>query len=80
MENSINLSVTPFQAILALAFQVWMIVFPILLIRKINYLTDLLHEHLDEHKAQVPKPLKFRFPSFTKTRIAWCLINHPGFW
>jgi hypothetical protein len=44
--------VTPFQAILALAFQVWMIVFPILLIRKINYLTDLLHEHLDE---QSPK-------------------------
>ena len=50
MENTINLSVTPFQALLALAFQVWMIVFPILLIRKINYLTDLLHEHLDEHK------------------------------
>ena len=54
MENSINLSVTPFQAILALAFQVWMIVFPILLIRKINYLTDLLHEHLDEHKPESP--------------------------
>jgi len=52
MENSINLSVTPFQALLALAFQVWMIVFPILLIRKINYLTDLLHEHLDEHKPE----------------------------
>ena len=50
MENTINLSVTPLQAYLALAFQVWMIVFPILLIRKINYLTDLLHEHLDEHK------------------------------
>ena len=54
MENSINLSVTPIQAILALAFQVWMIVFPILLIRKINYLTDLLQEHLDEHKPQPP--------------------------
>ena len=54
MENTINLSVTPFQAILALAFQVWMVVFPILLIRKINYLTDLLHEHLDEHKPDSP--------------------------
>jgi hypothetical protein len=54
MENTINLSVTPFQAILALAFQVWMIVFPILLIRKINYLTDLLHEHLDEPKPDSP--------------------------
>ncbi len=55
MENSINLSVTPFQAILALAFQVWIIVFPIILIRKINYLTDLLQEHLDEHKPEAPK-------------------------
>ena len=56
MENSINLSVTPIQAILALVFQIWMIVFPILLSRKINYLTDLLHEHLDEHKAESPNP------------------------
>ena len=54
MENSINLSVTPIQAVLALVFQVWMIVFPILLIRKINYLTDLLQEHLDEHKPNTP--------------------------
>ena len=56
MENSINLSVTPVQAILALAFQVWMIVFPILLIRKINYLTDLLHDHLDEDKPNTSNP------------------------
>jgi len=54
MENSINLSVTPFQALLAIAFQVWMIVFPILLIRKINYLTDLLQDHLDEHHPKPP--------------------------
>ncbi|MBP6342373.1 MAG: hypothetical protein KA403_00390 [Candidatus Omnitrophica bacterium] len=47
MESSVSLTVTPFQAILALAFQIWMIVFPIILMRKINYLTDLLHEHLD---------------------------------
>jgi hypothetical protein len=47
MENSINLSVTPIQAVLALAFQIWMIAFPIILIRKINYLTDLLHDHID---------------------------------
>ena len=56
MENTINLSVTPFQALLALAFQVWMIIFPILLIRKINYLTDLLLEHLDEHKPESSNP------------------------
>lgn len=47
MEGAVSLTVTPFQAVLALAFQMWMIVFPIVLIRKINYLTNLLHEHLD---------------------------------
>jgi hypothetical protein len=51
MDNSIHLSVTPIQAFVAMAFQVWMIVFPILLIRKINYLTDLVQEHLDEHQG-----------------------------
>lgn len=50
MEGSVNFTVTPFQAILALAFQMWMIIFPIVLIRKINYLTELLHEHLDGHQ------------------------------
>ena len=50
MESSVNLTVTPFQAVLALAFQIWMIIFPIILIRKINYLTDLLNDHLDQHQ------------------------------
>ena len=50
MENTLNLTVTPFQALLAVAFQLWMIVFPIMLIRKINYLTALLHEHLERHQ------------------------------
>lgn len=48
--SSIQLSVTPLQALLAFGFQAWMILFPILLIRKINYLTELLHEHLDQHQ------------------------------
>ena len=50
MESSVNLTVTPFQAVLALAFQIWMIIFPIILIRKINYLTGLLNDHLDQHQ------------------------------
>lgn len=50
MEGSVNFTVTPFQALLALAFQMWMIIFPIVLIRKINYLTELLHDHLDGHQ------------------------------
>ena len=42
MENSISISVSPLQAILALAFQIWIVVFPIILIRKLNYLTALI--------------------------------------
>jgi len=42
MENSISVSVGPIQVMLALAFQVWLVVFPIILIRKINYLTSLI--------------------------------------
>jgi len=47
MENSINLSVTPIQALLALAFQIWIVVFPILIIRKLNYLTQLFQEQFE---------------------------------
>lgn len=42
MENSINISVTPIQALLGLLFQIWIVVFPIILIRKLNYLTALI--------------------------------------
>ena len=42
MENSISISVSPLQALLALAFQIWIVVFPIILIRKLNYLTNLI--------------------------------------
>lgn len=47
MENSINISVSPLQVLLTLAFQIWIIVFPILIIRKLNYLTDLLRSQLE---------------------------------
>lgn len=42
MENAINISVTPIQVLLGLIFQIWIIVFPIILIRKLNYLTALI--------------------------------------
>ncbi len=42
MENAINISVTPIQALIGLLFQIWIIVFPIILIRKLNYLTALV--------------------------------------
>ena len=43
MENAVNLSVSPFQLLLALAFQIWLVVFPIIVIRKLNYLTQLIN-------------------------------------
>jgi len=42
MDQAINVSITPLQALIGLAFQVWIIVFPIILIRKLNYLTALI--------------------------------------
>jgi len=42
MENAINVTVTPIQALIGLAFQMWIIIFPIILIRKLNYLTALI--------------------------------------
>ena len=50
MENAINVSVTPLQAVLALAFQVWIVVFPIIIIRKLNYLTDLMQNQFQIDK------------------------------
>ena len=47
MENAINISLSPIQALLSLAFQVWLIVFPIIIIRKLNHLSDLLQQHFD---------------------------------
>ena len=51
MENSINISISPIQMLLSLAFQVWIIVFPIILIRKINYLTALFKSERYEGDA-----------------------------
>ncbi len=44
MDNPISLSVTPLQALLAVGFQVWLLVFPILILRKLDRLTNLLEE------------------------------------
>ncbi len=53
MENSISISVSPIQVLFALAFQVWIIVFPIILIRKLNYLTALMtSQGNDENEAE----------------------------
>ena len=52
MENAINVSFTPLQVLLSLAFQIWFIVFPILIIRKLNYLIALFEDQDDSKKDQ----------------------------
>lgn len=52
MENSINVSYTPWQVVLSLAFQIWIVVFPVIIIRKLNYLTDLLHAQFDTESKE----------------------------
>ena len=61
MENSINFSVTPLQLLLTVAFQIWIVVFPIVIIRKLNYLTALIESKSETQQATglIPKGLVF---------------------
>ena len=45
MESAITATVTPIHVLLGLVIQ---LILPIIIIRKIDYLTGLLHEHLDK--------------------------------
>lgn len=47
MENAITVNLSPVQMLLSLAFQIWIIVFPIIIIRKLSYLTYLLESKED---------------------------------
>ena len=55
MDNTLNISVTSTQVVLALIFQMWLIVFPIIIIIKVNRLTRLLEERFgtDEEDTHV---------------------------
>lgn len=44
MEPNIELSFTPLQLLLSLALQLWIVVFPILILRKLNYLAEILSD------------------------------------
>jgi len=47
MEEAIIANFTPLQMFLALALQIWIfVIFPIIVIRKINYLTALVQSSL----------------------------------
>jgi hypothetical protein len=53
VENSITVSVSPLQMILSVAFQAWIIIFPILIIKKLNYLTQLLQAQFEDEEKEV---------------------------
>jgi hypothetical protein len=55
MDNMLNISVTSTQVLLALVFQMWIIIFPIIIIVKLNKLTRLLEERFgtDEEDQHV---------------------------
>jgi hypothetical protein len=55
MDNTLNISVSSTQVILALIFQMWLVVFPVIIILKVNRLTRLLEERFgtDEEDQHV---------------------------
>jgi hypothetical protein len=53
MEQAFNINVTPFQLLIGFSIQMWMIIAPIILIRKLNYLTALLQDLYDS-KRETP--------------------------
>ena len=44
--ETVSVSLSPLQAYLAVAIQMWIIIAPILIIRKLNHLTSLVEEQL----------------------------------
>ena len=42
MENTISFTLSPLQVLISLAMQIWLIIFPVLILRKLNELTRLL--------------------------------------
>ncbi len=55
MESNLTVSITYFQAVLSLAFQVWLIVFPIIIIKKLNYIVDVLQAQFEDEDRDTPQ-------------------------
>ena len=55
MENTLNVSVTSVQLLLALLFQMWLVIFPIIIIIKLNRLTKRFEDRFgsDEEEPHV---------------------------
>jgi hypothetical protein len=50
--NSVNISVTSAQVILALLFQMWLVVFPVIIIIKLNHLTRRIDERFGPEEEE----------------------------
>lgn len=50
MDNAISVNLSPLQVLLTLAFQLWIVIFPILIIRKLNYMIALLQDKSDHRE------------------------------
>ncbi len=55
MDNAIQVSFTPIQVLLSVAFQLWILIFPILILRKLHYLTQIVTEHITASQGQLDK-------------------------
>ena len=44
MDSNMVMNLSPVQVLLTLAFQIWLIVFPIFIIRKLNYIINILED------------------------------------
>lgn len=47
MEN-MTVSITPIQAILSLLFWAWLIIFPLLILKKLNYIIEILQAQFED--------------------------------
>ena len=54
MENNFTVSITYLHAILSLLFQIWLVVFPIIIIKKLNYIVDILQAQFEEDDHETP--------------------------
>ena len=48
MESALSVNVTPFQLLIAMAFQLWLLIFPIMILRKIDRLERTLNDLIVE--------------------------------
>jgi hypothetical protein len=53
MDNVLNLTPTPMQLMFAALLQIWLyVIFPVLILRKLNYMRDLLEGLYDENEPE----------------------------